>query len=229
MYAAYMELASGVPRRGYGETIPAMYGEGGVATVNRQARPNLALLGLLNVRYVAAEFPIAAAGLRELARFGGTYLYENLHVQPRAFVVGRVVPVDGFPSALAWLQRQDSGELGMVAAVEGGQRLVEPAVESEIVWEQRSPNRLALRVALERPGFLVLSQVWYPGWEAVVDGQPAEVWRADGVLTGIYLLPGKHIVTFRYSPLLTYLSAGVSGAMIFALSLATVARRRGRR
>ncbi len=54
-YAAYMEAASGVRRRGYGETIPAFEGEGPLQTLNREARPNLALLGLLNTRYVPSS------------------------------------------------------------------------------------------------------------------------------------------------------------------------------
>ena len=228
-YAAYMEVASGVPRRGYGETIPAMYGVGPFATLNRDAAPNLALLGLLNVRYVAAEFPIAAQGLHEVGRFGATYLYENSQAFPRAFVVGRVEPVEDFPAALAWLRSRDAGELGSVAVVEGGEMLASGEVESTIVWEQRSPNRLTLRVTLSRPGFLVLSQVWYPGWEASLDGRPAQVWRADVILSGVYLSSGEHTVTFSYRPLLTYVGGCVSGTTLVVLCLAMATRSRNKR
>jgi hypothetical protein len=55
-------------------------------------------------------------------------------------------------------------------------------------------------------GFLVLSDLFYPGWKATVDGQPQEIVRSDYVLRGLPLKPGKHAVEFRYEP--TYLLSG---------------------
>ncbi|MCK4472455.1 MAG: hypothetical protein KAW49_11805 [Anaerolineae bacterium] len=73
-------------------------------------------------------------------------------------------------------------------------------MKAEIAWVRRSPNRLVLDVTLDRPGFLVLGQVWYPEWTAEVDGQPATLWRADGMLSGVYLEDGSHRVMFVYWP-----------------------------
>jgi hypothetical protein len=197
-YDAFMEVASGVRRTGYTETVPPLEGEGDIATVNREARPDPALLGLLNVRYVAAEFPMAVEGLREVERFGSTYLYENEQVLPRAFVVGRVEPVEDLDAALEWAQTHD---VARTAAVESGRPLASGQVQAEVAWVRRSPNQLVLDVTLDRAGFLVLSQVWYPGWRAEVDGQPVTLWRAYGVLSGVYLEQGSHVVEFTYWPL----------------------------
>ena len=218
-YAAYMEAASGVERMGYGETIPAMYGEGPLATLNRDAVPNLTLLGLLNVRYVAAEFPMTMDGLSEIARFGSTYLYEIVPALPRAFIVGQVELVESFDAALEWVRAQGIDDLRRVAAVEGGEILASGEVKHTIAWMERSPNRLILEVTLDRSAFLVLSQVWYPGWHAEVDGQPTTIWQADGVLGGVYMRPGKHTVTFGYRPWLTYIGGSVSGITVGALGL----------
>jgi len=230
-YAAFMEVASGVPCQGYGETVPALDGDGPVALVNRDAVPCPVLLGLLNVRYVAAEFPVTAEGLCEVARFGSTYLYENTHVLPRALVVGQVEPVESFDMALEWVQTHD---VAHAAAVESGRPLPPPAppkrggvpfeVQAEVAWVRRSPNRLVLDVTLDCPGFLVLSQVWYPGWRAGVDGQPATVWRADGVLSGVYLEPGGHTVSFAYRPQLACVGGCISGITGVALCLGTLSR-----
>ena len=218
-YAAFMEAASGVQRSGYGETIPAMYGEGPLATLNRDAVPNLTLLGLLNVRYVAAEFPMPMDGLSEISRFGSTYLYEMVHALPRAFIVGQVELVESFDAALEWVRAQGIDDLRRVAAVEGGEILASGEVKHTIAWMERSPNRLILEVTLDRSAFLVLSQVWYPGWHAEVDGQPTRIWQADGVLSGVYMRPGKHVVSFAYQPRLTYIGGFASAITVGALGL----------
>lgn len=218
-YAAFMEVASGVRRRGYGETVPTLDGEGPISSVNREAVPRPALLGLLNVRYVAAEFPLQADGLHQAAHFGSTYVYENAYALPRAFVVGHVQPVEDFEAALKWVQTHD---VVRSAAVEGGKPLNSGDVEAEIAWKMRSPDRLVLEVALARPGFLVLSQVWYDGWQAEVDGEPAPVWRVDGVLSGTYLDAGEHTVLFAYRPRWASLLGGASALTWGLLSLGLV-------
>jgi hypothetical protein len=82
----FVERATGVASAGYSVTLPA-FAEGDVATANRLAVPDAMRLGLLNVRYVAAEFPIEAAGLSQVATFDTTRVYENAAWRPRAWIV----------------------------------------------------------------------------------------------------------------------------------------------
>jgi uncharacterized membrane protein YfhO len=85
-----------------------------------------------------------------------------------------------------------------------------------VTWEARSANALRLRVTLDRPGLLVISQTYYPGWQAAVDGQPVQLWRADAVLSGVYLEAGEHQVTLAYRPPLLWLGIGLTLAGIGA-------------
>ena len=89
-YADFMAAATGVPRAGYSVTMPP-YANGDPAADNAAYRPDPALLGLLNVRFVAAEFDLPVEGLRPRARFGETRLYENELARPRAWMQ----PLDG--------------------------------------------------------------------------------------------------------------------------------------
>jgi hypothetical protein len=84
---AFVEAASGVPALGYSVTLPA-FSDGLLATANREAVPDARLLGLLNVRYVAAAFPLAAADLTLVEQHGATWLYENSAWRPRAWIEG---------------------------------------------------------------------------------------------------------------------------------------------
>jgi hypothetical protein len=85
-YIDFMQTASGVPWTGYSVTVPP-YANGEPAADNRAYLPDPSLLGLLNVRYVAAEYDLPVTGLKLLGRFGQTRLYENELAHPRAWLV----------------------------------------------------------------------------------------------------------------------------------------------
>jgi hypothetical protein len=91
-YALYMDNATGVPRSGYSVTLPPLEDED-IHQTNRNYQPDPKALGLLNVRYVAAEFPLGVEGLILLGRFDSTWIYENEFAFPRAWVQDPSDPV----------------------------------------------------------------------------------------------------------------------------------------
>ena len=62
------------------------------------------------------------------------------------------------------------------------------------------PNRLTYEVNSGKGGVLVLSEIYYPGWEATVDGQPAELGRVNYILRALHIAPGKHQVELSFFP-----------------------------
>jgi hypothetical protein len=206
-YDRYMEKAAGVKRLNYGVTVPAMQGGGPISTVNEGAVPDATLLGLLNVRYVASEFPINAEGMQEVKKIGSTFVYENEDYLPRAFVVGNVAVGGSLDRDLEWLSRQD---LSQEAIVEDGNTLSNGPVRAVVNWLKNSPNRLILNVNTDREGLLLISQIWYPGWHAKIDGTGSKIWKTDSILSGLYLMPGEHTVELTYRPVTLYLGIGTS-------------------
>jgi hypothetical protein len=84
-YAKYMDRATGVPREGYSVTLPSLESDD-IHLANQDYQPDAASLGLLNIRYVVAEFPLAVDGLNLVERIESTWIYENLYALPRAWV-----------------------------------------------------------------------------------------------------------------------------------------------
>ncbi|MBN1146805.1 MAG: hypothetical protein JXA78_06090 [Anaerolineales bacterium] len=119
-YVDFMRPATGVPWTGYSVTVPA-FGEGAPASANAAYLPDPGLLGLLNVRYVAAEFDLQADRLKLLARFGDTRLYENLEARPRAWMQPNRAP-DIQPPAVVHLVQYSPERIELLA--EGPGKLV---------------------------------------------------------------------------------------------------------
>jgi len=59
-------------------------------------------------------------------------------------------------------------------------------------------------------GVLVLSDQYYNGWRATIDGQPADIQRADTVFRAVCVPAGDHVVRFEYRPLSLYVGVIVS-------------------
>jgi uncharacterized membrane protein YfhO len=60
--------------------------------------------------------------------------------------------------------------------------------------------RVVVEASLERPGLLVLSEGYYPGWTAKVDGERAAILRANFMMRSVLLAAGKHEVVFEFRP-----------------------------
>jgi hypothetical protein len=79
------------------------------------------------------------------------------------------------------------------------------------------PQRVELRASLERPGFVILADTYYPGWHLTIDGKPAPIFRANRLMRGAAVLPGEHTLIFTYNPASFRVGAIVSGASLIAL------------
>jgi hypothetical protein len=86
----------------------------------------------------------------------------------------------------------------------------------------REPNYLRIEAELSSRGMVIVSEGFFPGWEAELDGRPARIHEVYGGLRGVVAPAGRHVVEMRYRPLsirvgmlLTVL--GVLGASVLAL------------
>ena len=88
-------------------------------------------------------------------------------------------------------------------------------------------NRLAFHADLPQDGFVLMNEIYYPGWEATVDGQPAEILRGDHIFRTLAVSAGSHQIEMRFRPRYFWLGAAISLLTLGATLGYFVLSRRG--
>jgi hypothetical protein len=82
--------------------------------------------------------------------------------------------------------------------------------EAELRMVSENPNELVMEIQAETPGYLVIADLWYPGWRAWLSGETLPVLRADYLFRAVEIPAGTHLVRMAYRPLWFYAGAGLS-------------------
>jgi hypothetical protein len=189
------------------------------------------VLDLLNARYVVAAQKEgdrfrAVPRFRHAASLPGYELFENTTVMPRFFLVHQVRAAASLEEARAAILR---GEIDFrrtalseapIALPPGGDGV------DDVKVVRYEPNSLELAVTSRGAGLLVASETHYPGWQAWVDDQPAEIHRVDIALRGVVVPDGAHRVRMEFHPTILWISLGITlatAALLAALCRKTVA------
>ena len=88
-----------------------------------------------------------------------------------------------------------------------------------ITLKAYEPNHLVYNVTSKNGGIIVFSEVYYPGWTATVDGQQAELGRANYILRALNVKPGKHEVVLDFHPASLRKTEGIAYASYGVLAL----------
>jgi hypothetical protein len=75
---------------------------------------------------------------------------------------------------------------------------------------EKNPNYLVVDVTTKTSGWLVWSEVWYPGWKAWVNGENVDIQRADYLFRAVEIPAGQNLVVFSYRPTWFYVGVLVS-------------------
>jgi hypothetical protein len=161
-------------------------------------------------------------------------IYDNADVMPRAFVVHDWVVTgndwQGIEDALA-LMRDPAFDPSATVVLSGVAAAPPTGASGSSTARvvQYDAERIEIDVNASRDGYLILTDAFYPGWTASIDGQPAPIFQADVLFRAVAVEAGQSVVTFRYAP--TWLpGAFVAGgaAWLIAAAFVVAAFLRGR-
>ena len=142
---------------------------------------------------------------------GDVKIYERLGGSGRAQLVEAVEPASSMGEAVALLhainaQRGSQASAVVEASIEtiAGWGLADqagtPAGDREASIVSYTPERVVIRARPERPSFLILKDAYYPGWQASVNGEPAEIVATNVLFRGVAVPAGESEVVFWYQP-----------------------------
>jgi hypothetical protein len=158
------------------------------------------LLDLFGARYVVTDDDLPLPILYD----GSPRIYLNGQALPEAWIVHRARTVEDPAARIDALLDPDFDPRIEVILNEPPPSplplgdIVPSEDRATIVRE--GPGRMAIQAGAAQPGYLVLADTYYPGWQATIDGEPAEILAANHAFRAVELEAGQHTVVFEYTP-----------------------------
>jgi len=98
------------------------------------------------------------------------------------------------------------------------------AVSGRVEITDYRPDRIRLFAETDRPAYLFLSEMFYPGWKAFIDGQPANILRGNYLFRVLELSKGRQSILLEFKPWTLRAGSAVTLAVIFFLGVSALYR-----
>jgi hypothetical protein len=93
------------------------------------------------------------------------------------------------------------------------------------VWmPHHEPSFVSIQAQMQCRGMVILTDTWFPGWSATVDGKRVKIEKAYGMVRGVVVDAGNHTIEMHYRPWSVYIGAALS---LLAAAIVIVGVRRG--
>ncbi|HRK24764.1 MAG TPA: hypothetical protein PLQ11_07410 [Beijerinckiaceae bacterium] len=164
---------------------------------------------MIGLRYIASSVPIEQidkrlqpGDLKFLARTEDAYVYENTGALPRAlFVRGwKIADFDDLMETGRWPKFNPTTE---VLLEEAPELPASSRTTGLALVNLRSYTNTRIEIDVETPdaGFVVLNDVWHKWWRATVDGEEADILKANVLFRAVQIPPGRHTIVYEFRPL----------------------------
>jgi hypothetical protein len=193
---------------------------------------NMAVLDMLNVKYVTYNQALPLPNMEQVYSQDNQVVMENTDVLPKAFFVDSLSAASSPQEAVDQLNNPDF-KPATRAIVESGEPEELPDMNiqadstAQVDVTEYQANKITLTTSRETPGFMVLSEIWYPaGWKATIDGKTTPIYKTNFVLRGIEVPEGEHEITFAFEPASVYwgnLFSWIGHALLLCLMIGAIA------
>lgn len=165
--------------------------------------PEARFFDLLNVTHVIAQKNdsiLQQPGAPESLTDAGYVLFRRSSSPGPAYIVAQAQHVATAEEALQRIGQPDFDPRRQVLVESPAEASLPIGGPGTVTQFGKAWGQTNLRVTAPSGGYLVVSDVAYPGWHATVDGADQAIWRADYLIQAIQIPPGEHTVDLRYEP-----------------------------
>ncbi|HET6268114.1 MAG TPA: YfhO family protein, partial [Acidobacteriota bacterium] len=128
-------------------------------------------------------------------------IFENKSYLPRVRFVRTLIPVPDLSAATSILKRGTDFDWVNSAIVETKTELQHALAGGKILSSIYNSGFIQIHAKTEGNAFLILSDQYYPGWTALVDGKQTSIYRTNGLVRGVFVTaPGDHTIEFHFAP-----------------------------
>ena len=165
----------------------------------------LRLLGLANVQYLFSRREVSREGLTKVhdGAAGGLFVYRNESCLPRFFIAHRTLLFEDSTALLDSLANADMANLRNTAFLESAPALDTSDVSSgggdTVMVRRYESDRIELEVQAAGAGVLMVTNNWFPGWKAMVNGLDSPVMPADFTFQGVAVPGGRSEIVLYYN------------------------------
>ncbi len=172
--------------------------------------PELRWWRMLNVQHVLTRRTLGHGAFLHVLDEGDAHLYQTFIDARYAWIAHTVREAASSQEAMQITAQLDDPFTTVVLEESPSPRPEPPGGTEHIAVTDFRAERITLEVSLESPGILTVSELWYPGWRVYVNGHPAEMLRAYGLLRAVALPAGTWRVEWRFRPTIAWAGIGLS-------------------
>jgi hypothetical protein len=165
---------------------------------------------ILGIRYYLGKTAARPDQSQVFEGRSGVKVYENPEPFPQVWSVHQSRKVLGVQQGRDLLADSGFNARGEVFLVGEVPPHLASCTGDEVWMPRHEPNYVRIDARMQCRGMVILTDTWFPGWRATVDGKSAKIERAYGFVRGVLVDAGTHTIEMRYRPLSVYLGAALS-------------------
>jgi hypothetical protein len=191
---------------------------------NVSENENRSILNLLNAKYILTKEQLSNSGFKLVFAKNDSYVYENEQVLPKSFIVHKAKVVPSEKDTLKELTDENFDPKKYVLLDKSpGNEIFDDGGSERVEIIKYSPNEIIIKANISNPGFLVLSEVWYPTWKVYIDGKPSKIYKSYLALMSVYVDKGEHEVRFTHESFSLKVGSWITFSTIILLIMVTTA------
>lgn len=182
------------------------------------------LVQMYGINFFVSRTPTRAEHQQEMFQgSSGIRVYANLDVFPRAWTVHELMTAPNEWNGATMVRDSDLDLRKVAVLVKETPSLEKCDAADNVTGIVDRAQFVQVKVDMACKGLVIVSDNWYPGWSARVDGQSARIWKVNTVIRGVVVDRGRHVVEMRYRPFSVYFG---TACLLLGLGAAVVLHRR---